>query len=186
MRTAIPEKILKIIEDIDTQGNASLTRLTVLKKWFEAPGRLSAFGLWLARRAAGRKGKTKGAAGALLDETRALLGTSSKRESLFQQIDRAAAGNLYDRTRDFHNEFQKQQWGPVRIIHCWPLLLVEQGLALHTGLNYHPSDGYKLSADWTKNYDSRYGDGLNGPSRGKLEELMRFIFAVEALEDEPR
>jgi len=186
MRTAIPEKILKIIEDIDAQGNASLTRLTVMKKWFEAPGRLSAFGLWLARRAAGRKGKTKGAAGALLDETRALLGTSSTRESLFQQIDRAAAENLHDRARDFHNEFQNQQWGPVRIIHCWPVLLVEQGLALHLGLKRHPGDGYKLAADWAQNYDPRHGNGLNGPSRGKLEELVRFMFAVEALEDEPR
>jgi hypothetical protein len=27
MRTAVPEKIQKIIDDIDTQGNASLTRL---------------------------------------------------------------------------------------------------------------------------------------------------------------
>src|ERR1017187_7259420 len=126
MRTAIPEKILMIIQDLDTRGNVSLTRLTVLKKWFEAPGRLPAFGLWLARRAAGRKGKTKDAAGALLDETLALLGTSSTRESLFQQIDRAAAENLHDRARSFHGEFQQQQWGPVLIIHCWPVLLVEQ------------------------------------------------------------
>jgi hypothetical protein len=183
MRTAVPEKIQKIIADIDAQGNASLTRLTVLKKWFEHPGRLSAFGLWIARRASGRKGKTKAEAGALLNETRALLGVASTRESYFQQIDPAAARSLHDRARAFHSEFQNQQWGPVRIIHCWPLLLVEEGLALHTGLNHHPSDGYKLAADWTKNYDSRYGDGLNGPSRGKLQELVRFMFAVEALED---
>jgi hypothetical protein len=186
MRTAIPEKILQIIQDLDTRGNVSLTRLTVLKKWFEAPDRLSAFGLWLARRAAGRKGKTKGAAGALPDETRALLGTSSTWESLFQQIDRAAAENLHDRARDFHNEFQNQQWGPVRIIHCWPVVLVEQGLSLHLGLKRDSGDGYKLAADWAQNYDSRHGNGLNGPSRGKLEELMRFMFTVEALEDEPR
>ena len=186
MRTAIPEKTLKIIQDLDARGNVSLTRLTVLKKWFEAPGRLSAFGLWLARRAAGRKGKTKGAAGALLDEARALLGTSSTRESLFQQIDRAAAENLHGRTRDFHNEFQNQQWGPVRIIHCWPVLLVEQGLALHLGLKSDSGDGYKLAADWAQNYDPRHGNGLNGPSRGKLEELVRFMCAVEALEDEPK
>ncbi len=184
MRTAIPEKILKIVHELDTQGNASLTRLTVLKKWFEHPGRLSAFGLWIARRAAGRKGKTKGAAGDLLNVTRALLGTASTRESLFQQIDQKAAESLHDRARAFHNEFQNQQWGPVRVIHCWPLLLVEEGLALHTGLHCHPGDGYKLAADWTKNYDSRYGDGLNGPSRGKLQELIRFMFAVEALEGE--
>lgn len=31
MRTDVPEKILKIIDDIDTHGNVLLTRLTVLK-----------------------------------------------------------------------------------------------------------------------------------------------------------
>ncbi|GDY23320.1 hypothetical protein LBMAG56_46670 [Verrucomicrobiota bacterium] len=185
MRTAVPEKIQKIIADIDKQGNASLTRLTVLKKWFEHPGRLSVFGLWIARRAAGRKGKTKGEAGALLDETRALLGTASTRESYFQAIDREAAMGLHDRARAFHNEYQNQQWGPVRVIHCWPLLLVEKGLALHTGLTRHPSDGYKLAADWAQNYDSKYGSGLNGPSRGKLDELVQFLFNVEAVEDHP-
>ena len=184
MRTDVPEKILKIIDDINTQGNASLTRLTVLVKWFEHPGRLSAFGLWIARRASGRKGKTKAEAGALLDETRALLGTAATRESLFQQIDRKAAKNLHDQAKAFHSDFERQRWGPVRVIHCWPLLLVEKGLALHAGLDREPTDGYKLAADWTQNFDSRHGNGLNGPSRGKLEELMRFMFAVEALEDE--
>ena len=185
MRTAVPEKILKIINEIDAHGNARLTRLTVLKKWFEHPGRLSAFGLWVARRAAGRKGKTKGEAGALLDETRALLGTAATRESLFQKIDPKASEKLYDRARDFQNEFKNQQWASVRIIHCWPLLLVEKGLAIHTGLDRHPSDGYELAVDWTKNFDSRYGNGLNGPSRGKLHELVRFMFALEAVEDHP-
>jgi hypothetical protein len=183
MRTDVPEKVLKIIDDIDTQGNTSLTRLTVLKKWFEHPGRLPAFGLRIARRASGRKGKTKREAGVLLNETRALLGTAATRESLFQQIDRKAAESLLDRAKAFHNEFQNQQWGPVRIIHCWPLLLVEEGLALHTGLRRHPSDGYRLAANWTQNFDSRYGNGLNGPSRGKLQELVRFMSSVEVLED---
>src|SRR5216683_1824831 len=155
MCTAVPEKILKIIEDIDTQGNVPLTRLTVLKKWFEGPGRLPAFGLWIARRASGRKGKTKDGAGDLLNETRALLGSAATRESLFLQIDRAAAQSLHDRARDFQNEFQKQQWGPVRIVHCWPLLLVEEGLALHLGHTDSPGAGYKLVADWAQHYDPR-------------------------------
>ena len=184
MRTDVPENILKIVEDIKTQGNAPLTRLTVLKKWFEHPGRLSAFGLWIARRAAGRKGKTKGEAGALLNEARKLLGTAATRESVLQQIDPKAAESLHDRARDFQNGFQNQQWGPVRIIESWPLLLVEKGLALHLGLANSPTDGYKLAADWAQNYDSRYGNGLNGPSRGKLQELVRFMFGVESLEDE--
>jgi len=185
VRTAVPEKILKIVDDLDALGNVPLTRLTVLKKWFEQPVRLSAFGLWIARRAASRKGKTKDAAGALLNEARALCGTSAKRESVFQNLGPSAAKSLHDRAKAFQNEFENHQWGAVRIIHCWPLLLVEEGLALHLGLNEHPSDGYKLAADWAQNYDPRYGNDLNGPSRGKLLELMRFMATVEALEDEP-
>ena len=72
----------------------------------------------------------------------------------------------------------------MRIIHCWPLLLVEAGLALHLGQTEAPADGYKLAADWAQHYDSRHGNGLNGPSRGKLDELVRFMFNVEAQEDE--
>jgi hypothetical protein len=57
MRTNIPEKLLKIVEEIDEKGNASLTRLTVLKKWLERPERLSVFAIWVAARAVSRKGK---------------------------------------------------------------------------------------------------------------------------------
>ena len=78
MCTQVPEKLLAIVDEIDAHGSANLTRLTVLKKWFEHPGRLPAFGLWIAKRATGRKGKA--ASGALMDEARALLGTTATRE----------------------------------------------------------------------------------------------------------
>ena len=184
MRAAVAEKILKIIADINTQGNVSLTRLTVLKKWFEGPGRLPAFGLWIAQQAADHKGKTEDEADTLLDEARALLGSAATNENLDKRVDWAAAKSLHDRARDLQNEFQNQQWGPVRIIHCWPLLLVEGGLALHLDRAVTPSDGYRLAADWAQNFDSRYGNGLNGPSRAKLEELVRFMVTVEAREEE--
>jgi hypothetical protein len=184
MSTQVPEKLLAIVEEIDAQGYASLTRLTVLKKWFEHPSRLTAFGLWVARRSAGRKGKTKAAAGALLDEARALLGTTATRESFLQPVDLQATQRLHDRARDFQNKFQHQQWGPVRIIHCWPLLLVERGLALHLGKAHSPTDGYKLAADFCQHYDSRHGNSLNGPSRTKIMEIVRFMFTLEAIEDE--
>ena len=57
MRTNIPEKLFKIVQEIDENGNASLTRLTVLKKWLERPERLSAFVIWVVARAVSRKGK---------------------------------------------------------------------------------------------------------------------------------
>jgi len=92
--------------------------------------------------------------------------------------------NLHTRAKAAQNEFQNQQWGPVRIVHCWPLLLVEEGLAIYRWHADSPSHGYKLAADWAQNYDSRHGNGLNGPSRGKLHELVRFMFAVEAIEED--
>jgi hypothetical protein len=184
MRTQTPEQLLAIIEEIDAHGSASLTRLTVLKKWFQHPGRLPAFGLWIAKRAAGRKGKTKAQAGALLDEARALLGTTATRDGFLRTVEPGAAKLLHDRARDFHNEFQQQQWGPVRIVHCWPLLLVEKGLALYLGPGATPTDGYKLAAGFCQHYDPHHGNSLNGPSRTKIMEIVRFMFSYEAIEEE--
>ena len=82
MRTNVPEKLLAIVDDIDAKGDASLTRLTILKKWFERPGRLVPFALWVADRASSRKGKTKGEAAELFREARGLLkGVSASPES---------------------------------------------------------------------------------------------------------
>ena len=184
MRTHVPEKLLAIVEEIDTHGSASLTRLTVLKKWFEHPGRLPAFGLWIAKRASGRKGKTMAEAGALLNDARALLGTTATREDFLRSVEHGAAKRLHDRARDFQNEFPHQQWGPVRIIHCWPLLLVEEGLALYLSPAASPAEGYKLAADFCQHYDSRHGNTLNGPSRTKVMEIVRFIFNLEAIEED--
>src|SRR5215213_7230373 len=108
MRTTVPEKILQIIDDLDAKGDVPLTRLTVLKKWFEHPGRLSRFGLWVARRAAGRKGKTKGDYGALLDEAQALLGKTSTRESFFAQPDRGKLKGLSTRIKAAQSEYRNQ------------------------------------------------------------------------------
>lgn len=186
MRTQVPEKLMAIVDEIDSQGTANLTRLTVMKKWFEGKGRLPAFGLWVARRAASRKGKTKAAAGVLLNEARALLGTTSAREDFLRPVDRAAAKQLHDKARNFQNEYEDQRWARVRIVHCWPLLLVEKGLALHLGQDRSPSDGYKLAADFCQNYDPKYGTTLNGPSRTKLMEIVRFMFMIEAFEEDDR
>jgi hypothetical protein len=109
MRTQVPEKLLAIVAEIEAHGSANLTRLTVMKKWFEGKGRLPAFGLWVARRAASRKGKTKAAAGALLNEARALLGTTSTREDFLRPVDKAAARDLHDRARDFQNEYEMRR-----------------------------------------------------------------------------
>lgn len=180
MRTNIPEKLLKIADDICEYGNVNLTRLAVLKKWFEKPERLSVFAVWVAIRATSRKGKTGGVAAELFREAQSLLAGADKCRP---KLNRRAAETLHSRLRDFQNEYQKQRWGPVRIVHNWNLMLVEHALAIFLWHLDSPPLGYKLAADYCQNYDPRYGNGLNGPSRTKIEEIVRFMFAVEALEE---
>ena len=183
MRTNVPEKLLKVVEEIDAHGQAELTRLTVLKKWFERSRRLSAFAIWVATRATSRKGKTGGVAAQLFLEARAMLAGLDK---LRPNVNRRAAQQLHDRLRDFQNEHKNQQWGPVRVIYNWNLLLVEEGLGIYLWYADSPSHGYKLAANYCQHYDSRYGNSLNGPSRTKILEIVRFMFGVEALEDDAR
>ena len=61
---------------------------------------------------------------------------------------------------------------------------MEEGLAIYLRPHDSPSYGYKLAADYCQHYDPRYGNGLNGPSRTKLEEIVRFMFNLEAAEDD--
>ncbi len=180
MRTNIPEKLLQIADDIAENGNANLTRLGVLKKWFERPERLSAFAVWIATRATSRKGKAGGKAAELFRAAKRLLAGA---DLCRPKLNRQAAEMLHDCLRDFQNEYQNQQWGPVRIVHNWNLMLVEHALAIYLRHADYPPDGYKLAADYCQNYDSRYGNGLNGPSRTKIKEIVRFMFTIEAVEE---
>ena len=181
MRTSVPEQLLKIIDEIDAHGQASLTRLTLLKKWFARPERLSAFAIWVAARAVSRKGKTSGVAATLFLEARTLL---AGLDEITPKLNRQAAQRLHDRLRDFQHEYKSQKWGLVRVIHNWNLLLIEEALSVYLWHVQSPSHGYKLAADYCRHYDPRYGESLNGPSRTKIAEIVRFMFTVESLEDD--
>ncbi len=50
----------------------------------------------------------------MLNEVRALLGSTATQESFLRTIDRREAKSLHDRARAFQNEFEPHQWGPVR------------------------------------------------------------------------
>lgn len=147
---------------------------------FEKPGWLPAFAIWIAVCATSREGKTGGALAELFLEAKTLLAGADR---CHPQLDCEKARVLHARLRDFQNEYQKQRWGAVRIVHNWNLMLVEHALAIYLWHADSSADGYKLAADYCQNYDPRYGNGLNGPSRTKIEEIVRFMFTIEALED---
>lgn len=180
MRTPVPEKLLTIVDDINSSGDANITRLTVLKKWFKTPDRLVPFALWIASRASSRKGRTKGEAAELFREARALLAGIQRHDP---KLNLSKAKQLHERLSEFQNECRNDCWGRVRIINNWQLLLVEKGLAIALGYDAIPSAGYKLAADYCQHYDAKYGNTLNGPSSTKIEEIVRFMFTHEALEE---
>jgi hypothetical protein len=173
-RVSISEKIGRIVQEIDLRGNASLTRLTVLKKWLEPSGRLPALGAWIARRAAFDHEGKETAEKALLAKARAFFEGVPTDANSWSAGDRRSAEAIHQQAWNYKREFRGQQWGPVRVVHSWPLLLIESGLALVLDHDPHPADGYKLASDWAQNFDGRYGNGFNGPSREKLVELAKW------------
>lgn len=175
----IHNKLTAIVDEIDRAGYSNATRLTVLKKWFERPQRLSGFALWVAARAASRGRNGAEAAANLFEEARALLAGHQISTS---GPNKAAATELHHRLREFQNEYQRQKWGPVRVVHDRNLLLVEQGLAIYLWHTNSPSHGYKLAVTYCEHYDPRYGPGLSGPSRSRLDAIVQFVRGIEALE----
>jgi hypothetical protein len=180
MRTSVPEKLLNVVEQIDERGCAEITRLTVLKRWFERPGRLPAFAVFIAARATSRKGKTAGEAAMLFREVKLLLAGHNR---IRPSLDRKRAQALHQRLVAFQNEFRNVAWGAVRIIHNWNLMLIEHALALYLASHPSPSAGYKLAAYYCENYDPSYDTNLNGPSSTKILEIVRWMFTREAIED---
>jgi hypothetical protein len=69
----ISRKLQKIIADIHECGHASVTRLTVLKKWFEIPDRVPFFGVSIAKQTLKQVGKATKEAVELLHEASEML-----------------------------------------------------------------------------------------------------------------
>jgi len=175
-RPNISDKLREIAAEIERRGSANLTRLTVLKKWFEVSSRLSSFAIFIADQASRQKTKTTKEAAELFRAARTLLADV---DVFAPKIPRAAVTKLHAALRAFQNEHRDAAWGPVRIIHDHNLFLVECGLHIHLGHGATPTEGYRLAANYCENYDPRYGTCLNGPSPTRIGEIIDFIRGVE-------
>jgi hypothetical protein len=157
-RTTISDKLREIAAAIEQRGSANLTRLTVIKKWFEVPSHLSSFAIFIADHASKRKSKTIKEAGELMHEARTLLADV---DVFAPNIPRAAATRLHACLRAFQNEHRNIPWGAVRIIGDHNLFLIECGLHIYLGHGDTPTEGYRLAANYCENYDPRYGNSRN-------------------------
>ena len=176
MALTIQRKLASIVEEIDRKGFAELLRLTVLKKWFDTPGRLTAFALWIAEKATTGEAPASETEAVLLEQVRALIADLPARGDL----NLGAMRELHGRLKAFQSDYMHLQWGPVRLVKSHRLMLIEDAFAICL---WHPDDprlGYKLAADYCGHYDARYGRTLNGPSRDRVQELSEFVARREA------
>lgn len=172
-------KLQKIVTEIKESGQANLTRLTVLKKWFEAPHRVLSFGMFIAGQALRHAPEATGEAAEMFRKAYDLLADV---DILDPGIPRADATGLHDRLKAFQNKYRQVPWTSVRLIHNHNLFLVESGLDLYLRHGNSPADSYRLAAAYCEHYNSRYGNGLNGPSAQRIEEIAGFVRVVEAYE----
>jgi hypothetical protein len=141
----ISYKLQKIVADIRECGHANLTRLTVLKKWFETPLRLPSFGIFIASKASRHTcGATKEAQ-ELFREAREILADV---DVFDPTIPRTGTTRLHARLEAFQNERQKLKWTSVRLIHDKSLFFVESGVRLYLWHGDSPAEGYHLAADY--------------------------------------
>lgn len=179
MRTDVPEKLIRIADQIKDGGSVALTKLTVLKKWFEQRSRLSSFAIFVAKHASRHQCKTTGDEAILFLETRQLL---AEVDVYAPNIPRVEAEKLHRRLRAFQNEYKSSSWGQVRLIYNQHLFWVEEGLRIYLWHTDSPSQGYRLAASYCEHYDPRYGNGLNGPSHTRILDIVRFMRSLEAVE----
>ena len=96
----ISRKLQKIIADIHECGHASVTRLTVLKKWFEIPDRVPFFGVSIAKQTLKQVGKATKEAVELLHEASEMLADV---DVFDRNIPRNDAISLHARLKSFQN-----------------------------------------------------------------------------------
>jgi hypothetical protein len=176
MALTIHQKLASIVAEIDREGFAELVRLSVLKKWFDKPGRLTAFALWIAEQATTGEAPRSESEASLLAQVRALLADLPARGDLNPR----AMRELHERLKAFQPDYMNLKWGPVRLIKSRALMLIEEALTICLRHPDDPRYGYKLAAYYCEHYNSRYGKNLNGPSRDRVQEIAEFVSGREA------
>ena len=76
--------------------------------------------------------------------------------------------------RDAQSQYERQAWGPVRIIHSWELLMVETALECVLRPSVSQVLAYDLARQYCERYNARYGSGLIPESAPMVEDIAEF------------
>ncbi len=160
----------------------SITRLTVLKSLCQEPTIANRFVTYLARKTLEHVEQGKGQAKHLPKEKavahrRLMAEAVTAMEHWKDDVDEDSRQHLWDLLRQIEaeqNEYQRIQWGPVRIVHDMDLLTVEY--SLHCLLQPHAAGqwAYRTARNYAERYDPNHGTGLIPASSPLVQDIVNF------------
>jgi hypothetical protein len=182
MTSNVPDKIVHLLNELESNGFLNTTRLTVLKKWFDHSNRLIQFTFFIAKKAISQKGKVKDKkAIELFKNAKTLFNDNVNKKNRFNKI---LAEKLLDELKEYQNDYKKIPFGVARIIRNQKLLLIEKAIKICLYYQNDVTLGYQLATDYFRTYAPSHGDGIYSNAIYKIQELLQFMFTIEALEDQ--
>ena len=181
--TVLPKirRFAEIAEELRRGKSFSITRLTTIKSLYNEPDTSAHFVLHFSKLTQEKMENRDCpnyinpekwlqykilASQAIIQMENYLEGPSNENESILRDL-------LY-RIQELQNQYDNQQWGPVRIIESNEALLVEYALRCIV----FPSDSsywsYLVARQYAERYDSSYGTGLIPESAPMVEEIAHF------------
>ena len=181
----VPAKTLKKIQtlteiaaDLRQGKDFNITRLTMLKSLCSDSDAVAQFALYVAKKT--QQGMKP--PGRSPSETRqryqrlagkAVRGMTSYLKKPTGEAEESL-DNLLSEIRSVQDRYERQQWGPVRIIKSRELLVVEMALECVLNPWYSSVLGYRLARQHAERYNSRYGTGLIPESAPFVEDIAEF------------
>ncbi len=171
------QSLAQIAADLRQGKDFNITRLTLIKSFCSDPDAAAKFVVYIAKLAQ-RQFKAQRSKATTRQQYGRLIATAIPAMTRYlkspNERTKSKLWEMHQRARDAQDRVEHQQWGDVRIIECWELLMVET--AMECLLNpWHASlIGYQVARKYAQRYDSHYGSGLIPKSASMVEEIAEF------------
>ena len=173
--------LVEIAADLHQGKDFNITRLTILKSLCSDSEATAQFGLYLAKKTQQRmkaQGCPRYTKPGAWQHYQRLVGKGVRGMTKYlrnpTKEGRSSLEDVLIEVRGVQNEYERQHWGPVRIIHSDEVLLVE--IALRCVLNQWDASqlGYSVARHYAERYNPHYGTGLIPESAPLVEDIAEF------------
>jgi hypothetical protein len=175
------QTLAEIAAELRQGKSFKVTRLTLLKNLRDRPEDAAKFAVHLAKRTLKRMQEQECPSHITSENWKHCLklAATAARE-MTRRVKQGIAEEplpldaLWTEIRDAQSQYERQAWGPVRIIHSRELLIVETALECVLRPSVSQVLAYDLARQYCERYDGRYGSGLIPESASLVEEIAEF------------